>query len=100
MNKYMEKFQKKNNWVKYCNDARERRIKKLVEQGCTNPYAVVANGYKPKFVSDLKTKVCKEGKVLIPVYIRRKMNLKEGDIFEISFEKNEIRLILKEDKND
>lgn len=95
MNKAMEKFQSKHNWVKYCNEARERRVQKLIEEGCINPYAVVANGYKPKYITDLETKITDEGKVLIPRPIRKMMNLKKNQKFKITFEKDKICLTLK-----
>ena len=97
MNKALEKFKENHNWVEYCNEARKRRANRLIEEGCVNAYAVVANGYKPKYIYDLETKMTNEGKILIPSPIRKVMNLKNGQRFKVTFEKDRICLIVKED---
>lgn len=45
------KYQKKNKkrFVELCNASRKRRVERLKEEGCTNPWAVVSAGKEPKY---------------------------------------------------
>ena len=75
----MEKFQETHNWSKYCGERRKERINRLIDNGCLNPYAVV-NGAKPKYINNLKVRINKEGRILIPKIVR---NIMEYEINEL-----------------
>lgn len=45
----MKRFKEKHDWVKYCSEARKRRVEKLRNEGCINAWSVVSGSAKPKY---------------------------------------------------
>lgn len=51
---YQRKWQKKNKekFSKLCGDSRKRRVERLREEGCINPWNVINKGAEPKYASN------------------------------------------------
>ena len=45
----MKRFKEKHDWVKYCSEARKRRVEKLRSEGCINAWSVVMGKARPKY---------------------------------------------------
>lgn len=43
----------KDKWIKAIGDSRRRRVERLKEEGCTNPWMVVTRGAAPRYRKDV-----------------------------------------------